>query len=76
MIRNKNSGYFVRTKSGKLCRTFSNQMPINGKIRVYEVTETKSVDLGQGNNFEIPVKWNQAGSLCDPKSLTVLGLID
>lgn len=66
----------MRTKFGKLGRTFSNQMPINGKIRVYEVTETKSIDLGQDNNLEVPVKWNQAGSLCDPKSLTVLGLID
>lgn len=32
---NNNSGQLVETKSGVIGRTYSNEEPINGKIRVY-----------------------------------------
>ena len=32
---NKKSGLMVKTKSGLIGRTYRNEVPINGKIRVY-----------------------------------------
>ncbi len=32
---NKKSGLMVKTKSGLIGRTYSNEEPINGKVRVY-----------------------------------------
>jgi hypothetical protein len=58
----KNSGYLIKTKTGKLGRTFHSKGMINNKLPVY---------LEADNN-----NYNQNAILCDPKTVKVIGFID
>ncbi len=58
----KESGRIVLTKDNKKGRTYNKKGIINGKVAVYlEV---------------IPNVYAEYGTLCDPKTLTIIGYID
>jgi len=60
----KNSGHIVRTKNGKIGRTYHNKPYINGKAPVYlEKTEGKK-------------DFSDTAILCDPETCTIIGFID
>jgi len=59
---NTNSGYLVKTKSGKTGRTYSSKGLVNDKVPVY-LEESK---------FE----YSEKAILCDKDSLKVIGFID
>lgn len=60
----KNSGHIVRTKNGKVGRTYHNKKYIKGKAPVYlEKTEGK-------------MDFSDKATLCDPETCTIIGFID
>lgn len=63
MNRLKNSGQLVKTKDGKIGRTYHKDSYMEGKIKVYLEGEKRFVFDGMK-------------ILCDPKSLKVIGMID
>lgn len=67
----KDPGQLVKTKDDKWGRTKRSSPPINGKIVVYLATET-----GIQEGFEYPRKFSDKGILCDPETLTGVGMID
>lgn len=58
----KNSGYLVTTKTGKKGRTYHNEKPLNGKIKVHVIND----------------EWELTGEklLCSPEGLIRNGFID
>lgn len=58
----KNPGYLVKTKTGKIGRTYHSKESINGKIPVY--LEIKRHE------------YSENAILCDPKTLEQIGFID
>lgn len=59
---NKNSGYIVETKSGKIGRTFHNKGFVNNKQPVYlEISKDK---------------YSETALLCEPSTLKIIGFID
>ena len=79
----KNPGKLVETKSGKIGRTFNSKGLINGKVPVYLATsffgdhENAGIAKEISETFpKIPRTFAEAGVLCDPDSLKVIGFID
>lgn len=66
-----NAGYIVKTKSGKIGRTYHNKGMINGKIPVYIATKKRN-DYGHWTILEVA----ETPILCNPKTLKGLGFID
>ena len=58
----KNSGYYVKTKSGKKGRTYHNKEMIKGKVQVFIVDD----------------KFQETGEklLCSNSKLTLIGYVD
>ncbi len=73
MNRDK-SGMIVRTKAGKLGRTFHSKGIINGKIPVYLATKIKKHKLG--DILDIPIEYDTKAILCKLETLTIEGYID
>ena len=65
----KNSGRIVKTKDGKIGRTFDNKQFIDGKVPVYLCAEYK-------HDTAIPLKYSDKAILCRPETLKVIGYID
>lgn len=63
-------GYIVRTKDGKIGRTYHEYDQIDGKVQVYLCTKTREID-GQ----IIPETFDKTGLLCDPGKLKIIGKI-
>jgi len=57
----KNSGKIVKTKSGKIGRTYNDKDFVNGKVPVY---------LQYGETYKT------VAMLCDHATLTLIGFID
>lgn len=79
----KNPGKLVETKSGKIGRTFNSKGLIKGKVPVYLATsffgDHENADIAKeiSDTFpKIPKTFSEAGVLCDPESLKVIGFID
>lgn len=58
----ENAGMIVRTKAGKIGRTYNKKGTINGKVPVY---------LADGED-----KYQVTAMLCRPETLTRIGFID
>ena len=78
---NDNSGYLVKTKTGKQGRTYHNKEMINGKIPVYllmchicggEGEHTSDCGANIGGFSMVSDK----AMLCSPDSLKLIGFID
>jgi len=79
----KNPGKLVETKSGKIGRTYNSRGAINGKVPVYLATsffgDHENADIAKdiSDNFpKIPRTFADAGILCDPATLKIIGFID
>lgn len=72
----KNSGYLVKTKDGKLGRTYHSKEMVNGKLPVYLASKIKKVELKPGVFMDFPVEFSETAILLDPKTLESQGLID
>lgn len=58
----KESGYLVKTKKGKVGRTFHSKGEVGGKTPVYLETE--------------PLTYSDKAILCETQTLKVIGYID
>lgn len=65
----KDPGFLVRTKDGKVGRTFKSKEPVNGKIPVFIATEFHE-------KLKTPISFEKTGILCDPRNLKNIGFID
>lgn len=73
----KKSGYIVKTKDGKLGRTFHGKAWVNGKVPVYLATIVKDFQSKPEDPItKIPLAYSDTGTLFDPKTLTQIGMID
>lgn len=63
----KQPGYLVKTKEGKIGRTFKYKGFVNGKIPVY---------LIKGNLEDSFHGFEQQAILCDKETLKVIGCVD
>lgn len=66
------SGCIVKTKTGKIGRTYSSNELVNGKAMVYLADKAQTNIEG----INLPISYNGGRLLCDPKSLQILGYID
>lgn len=71
MINKRRSGYIVKTKTGKLGRTFHDKGEVNGKIPVYLATVS-----GEYKGEQVPMIYSETAILCDPNGLKQIGFID
>lgn len=76
MIDTKKSGYIVKTKHGKLGRTFHEKGIVNGKVPVYVATKTVIKKLSDGDTIEVPTEYSDKAILCSHEGLTQIGFID
>lgn len=67
----ENAGYIVKTKSGKIGRTYHNKGMVNGKIPVYLAAKKRKQD-----GCWVILEEEKSAILCDPKTLKGLGFID
>ncbi len=58
---NKDAGYIVETRDGKIGRTYHKKQFVNGKCHVHMQTT--------------PDNYSDNSALFDPKSLTIIGFI-
>ena len=69
----KQPGKIVKTKSGKIGRTFNAKGVMNGKVPVFLV-ESVEQPTGRSENDRF-VKYAATAMLCDPAGLVVIGEI-
>ena len=62
----------VKTKDGKIGRTYKSKGMIKDKVPVYLATRFKTGVPG----MEIPIEYMEEALLCAPDTLTIIGFID
>lgn len=72
----KKPGYLVKTKNGKIGRTFNSKGLVNGKVPVYLATQFKEYPNRDGSKLKVASEFSDNAILCDKDSLKVVGIID
>ncbi len=67
----KDPGYIVKTKAGKIGRTFHSKPLVNNKMPVYLATKIEKIA-----GIDNPVEFSNQAILCHPQTLTQIGHID
>jgi len=76
MDRSK-SGYLVKTKDGKIGRTYHNKGLVNGKVPVYLGSDYEDINEGvEESPFMFPKSFTKTAILCEKGSLKMIGFID
>ena len=75
-MNRKNSGQLVKTKDGKIGRTYNSKGLINGKIPVYLAISFERLPVKGGAFEDFPSEYSEKAILCDPKTLKPFGMID